>query len=78
MITTTVQGPRRTKSTSEPDTFEKYRDTPPMSIATLSQKYALLLAESSIYSVSRDASHLHRDNFAEVLVRNGQSTVGRT
>ena len=38
---------RRVKSTPDPDTFEKYRDTPPISIAILLQKYALLLAESS-------------------------------
>ena len=31
------------KSTPDPDTFEKYRDTPPISIAILLQKYALLL-----------------------------------
>ena len=35
------------KSTPDPDTYEKYRDTPPISIALLLQKYALLLAESS-------------------------------
>ena len=40
---------RRVTSTPDPDTFEKYRDTPPISIAILWQKYALLLAESSIY-----------------------------
>ena len=34
------------------DTFEKYRDTPPSSIAILLQKYALLLAESSIYTTN--------------------------
>ena len=58
------------------DTFEKYRDTPPISIAILLQKYALLLAESSIFDhqfVSRYASHLHRDTFAEVL---GSGVVG--
>ena len=30
----------RIKSTRDPDTFEKYRDTPPISIAILLQKYA--------------------------------------
>ena len=41
---------RTVKSTPYPDTCEKYRDTPPISIAILGnvQKYALLLAESSI------------------------------
>ena len=39
---------RRVTSTPDPDTFEKYRDTPPSSIARLLQKYALLLAESRI------------------------------
>ena len=38
------------------DTFEKYRDTPPISIAILLQNYALPLAESSIY-----ATNLYRD-----------------
>ena len=32
--------------------FEKYRDTPPISIAILLQEYALLLAESSIYTTN--------------------------
>ena len=32
---------RRAQSTPDPDTFEKYRDTPPISIAILLQKYAL-------------------------------------
>ena len=41
---------RKAKSTPDPDTFEKHRDTPPISIAILLQKYALLLAESSIYT----------------------------
>ena len=41
---------RRVESTPDPNTFEKYRDTPPISIAILLQKYALLLAESSIYT----------------------------
>ena len=43
---------RRITSTPDPDTFEKYRDTPPISIAILLQKYALLLAESSIYTTN--------------------------
>ena len=33
-------------------TFEKYRDSPPISSAMLLQKYALLLAESSIYTTN--------------------------
>ena len=43
---------RKITSTSDPDTFEKYRDTPPISIAILLQKYALFLAESSIYTTN--------------------------
>ena len=43
---------RRATSTPDPDTFEKYRDTPPISIAILLQKYALLWAESSIYTTN--------------------------
>ena len=39
---------RRVKSTPDPDTFEKYRDTPPISVAILSPKYALLLADNCI------------------------------
>ena len=42
----------RVKSTPDPNTFEKYRDTPPISIAILLQKYAFLLAESSIYTTN--------------------------
>ena len=42
----------------DPDTFEKYHDAPPISSAMLLQKYALLLAESSICTTSlyRDAA----------------------
>ena len=43
---------RRVASTPDPDTFEKYRGTPPISIAILLQKYTLLLAESSIYTTN--------------------------
>ena len=44
---------RRVKSTPDPDAFEEYRDTPPISIAAvLLQKYALLLAESSTYTTN--------------------------
>ena len=43
---------RRAKSTPDPDAFQKYRDTPPISIAILLQKYALRLAESSTYTVN--------------------------
>ena len=39
---------RSVTSTPDPDTFQKYRDTPPISIAILLQKYAHRLAESSI------------------------------
>ena len=42
---------RRVESTPDPDTLEKYRDTPPTSIAILLQKHALFLAESSIYTI---------------------------
>ena len=38
------------ESTPDPDTFEKYRDTPPISIATLLQKYAHILAHSRAYT----------------------------
>ena len=34
------------------DIFEKYRDTPPISIAILLQKHALPLAESSTYTTN--------------------------
>ena len=48
---------RRIQSTPDPDTFEKYRDAPPISIAVLFWlKYALLLAESTIYTTT-----LYRD-----------------
>ena len=47
---------RRVTSTPDPDIFEKYRDTPPVSIAILLRKYALPLAESSIYT-----TNLYRD-----------------
>ena len=43
---------RRVKLTPDPDTFEKFRDTPPISIAILLQKFALLLPESSIYTTN--------------------------
>ena len=33
-----------------PDTFEKYRDTPPVSIAILLHKYALFLAQRVVYT----------------------------
>ena len=42
---------RRVKATPDPNTFEKYRDTPPISIAILLQKYAFL-AESNIYNTN--------------------------
>ena len=48
-----------------PHTFEKYRDIPPISIAMFLQKCALPLAYH--HFVSRCASHLYRDTFAEVL-----------
>ena len=40
---------RRVTSTPDPFTFEKHRNKPPISIAILLQKYALFLAESSVY-----------------------------
>ena len=43
---------RGVTSTPDPDTCEKYRDTPPICIAIFWQKYALLLAESSIYTTN--------------------------
>ena len=43
---------KRIKSTPDPDTFEKYRDTPPICIVILLQKYALRFAESSIYTTN--------------------------
>ena len=36
----------------DPDTSEKYRDTPPVSVARLWQNYALFLAEGSIYTTN--------------------------
>ena len=39
---------RRVKSTLDLDTFEKYRDTPPILFEILLPEHALLLAESSI------------------------------
>ena len=39
---------RTVESTPDPDTLEKYRDTPPISIAILLKQYALPLTESSI------------------------------
>ena len=47
---------RRVESTPDPDIFEKYCDTPPISIAILLQKYALPLAESS-----KNTTNLYRD-----------------
>ena len=47
-----VRSVRRIKSTLHPDTLEKYRATPPISIAMLFQKYVLLLAENSIYTTN--------------------------
>ena len=40
------------KSALARDTFEKYRDTPPVSSAMFLQKYAALLAESSTYTAN--------------------------
>ena len=51
---------RGVKWTPDPNSFEKYPDTPLISIAMLLQKLALILAESSMYTVSRYASYLHR------------------
>ena len=52
----------------DPNTSEKYRDTPPISIAMLVQKYALLLTESSIYT-----THMYHDRvpiWAAMLLQN--------
>ena len=40
----------RVASTPDRDTFEKYRDTPPICITMRLQKYALLLVGSSVYT----------------------------
>ena len=50
----------------DPDTFERHRDTPPISIAMLLRKYALFLAERSIHT-----SNLYRDASSEVLGSGG-------
>ena len=47
---------RRVKPTPDPDTLEKYRETPPVSIEILLQNYAVLLAESSTCT-----AHLYQD-----------------
>ena len=47
---------RSVTSTPNPDTFEKYCDTPPISTAMLLQKHALRVAESSLYT-----SNLYHD-----------------
>ena len=60
----------RVKSTPDPDDFEKYCDTPPVSNAMLSQRHEILLAESRIYTTNlyHDAASIwYRDTFAEVL-----------
>ena len=56
------------KSTPTPDTSEKYRDMPPISIVILLQKYALFLAESSIY-----ATNLYHDT-APILAAGTKDT----
>ena len=43
---------KRVKSTPDPGTLKSNRDTPPISIAILLQKYALFLTESSIYATN--------------------------
>ena len=43
---------RRVESTPDPNTFENYRDTPPQFYRDTFAKYALLLAESSIYTTN--------------------------
>ena len=54
---------RRVKPTPDPDTSEKYHETSPISIAILWQKYALLLAESGMYT-----SNLYRDAFPSIAM----------
>ena len=50
---------QRIKSTPGPDTFEKYRSTPPISSAILLQEYVLLLAENSFAEVLGSLEHPH-------------------
>ena len=45
-------GARPTSGGSRPRNFERYRDTPLISIAVLLQKHALLLSELSIYTTN--------------------------
>ena len=54
---------RRVRSTPDPNTFEKYRNTPPSSIAILLQKYALLLPESGICT-----TNLYCDTAAPICI----------
>ena len=63
--------------TPDPDAFEKYRDTPPISIAMLLQKYALLLAQKVVYTppfcITIRLPFVSRYLIAEVL---GSGVVG--
>ena len=43
---------RRAKLPHDPDIFEKFRDAPPVFMAMILSKYALLFAESSINTTS--------------------------
>ena len=52
-----------------PDTSEKYRGTPPISIAIRLQKYAVLLAESSVYSTTLYIT-IRRPSVSKCLCRN--------
>ena len=58
---------RRVKSTTDPDTSEKYHETPPISIVILLQQYAPFWAEGSIYTFNLyyDTAHVYRDAFGQ-------------
>ena len=68
---------RRVTSTPDPDTFGKYRDTPPISIMILlCAKSCILLGRKSYIHLefeSRYGSHLYRETFAKLL---GSGVVG--
>ena len=70
---------RRVKSSPDHDSFEKHRDTPPISIAILLEKKKNSSWQKVVcvhyQFLSQYASHLYRDTFAEVL---GSGVVGTT